>query len=178
MSSLVGAAVGLALAGPLGAALGGAAPWLAVWFHRRRNRSDETRLVLLILLVEVRSGASVLAALQRASTALPTHEDLRRVARMATVFGLVAALDSAGDLRSVVAQMARAQRSGAPLAATLRRLLEHDLAEDRARRLARARSLPVRLMVPVALLMLPGLVLLLYAPGLLSVLGDLTGGLP
>lgn len=178
MNPLLGAALGLVLAGPLGAVLGGAAPWAVTWLRQRRVRDADTRLVLLLLLVEIRSGASVLAALQRVSAALPGHGDLRRVSRMATIFGLTAALDSAGALRGLVAQLARAQRSGAPLADTLRRLLEQDLAEDRSRRLAKARSLPVRLMVPVALLMLPGLVLLLYAPSLLSVLDDLTGGLP
>jgi hypothetical protein len=54
-------------------------------------------------------------------------------------------------------------------------MLENELAADRARRVARARTLPVRLMIPLTLLMLPGLILLLYAPSLLAMFEDLTG---
>jgi hypothetical protein len=54
-------------------------------------------------------------------------------------------------------------------------MLEQSLAEERTRRLARARSLPVRLMVPVTLFMLPGLVLMLYAPSLFQLFDELTG---
>lgn len=78
----------------------------------------------------------------------------------------------------MLGQLARAQRSGASLTDTVRRLIEDDLAGERTARLARARSLPTRLMVPVTLLMLPGLVLLLYAPSLIAVFEELVGGLP
>jgi hypothetical protein len=54
-------------------------------------------------------------------------------------------------------------------------MLEVRLAADKASRIARARTLPVRLMIPVTLLMLPGLILLLYAPSLLAMFDDLTG---
>jgi pilus assembly protein TadC len=92
------------------------------------------------------------------------------------VSGLVTALQYADDgLRPVVAQLARAQRSGASLSGAVRKMLESELAADKARRIARARTLPVRLMVPVTLLMLPGLVLALYAPSLLGMFEDLTG---
>jgi hypothetical protein len=54
-------------------------------------------------------------------------------------------------------------------------MLDNELAADKTRRIARARTLPVRVMVPVTLLMLPGLVLFLYAPTLLGMFEDLTG---
>ncbi|MFO7299779.1 MAG: type II secretion system F family protein [Actinomycetes bacterium] len=153
--------------------------WLLLRRRRPRARPIPIRVVLLIVLIEVRSGRSVLAALTAASARLPQHRELARAARLATVAGLPAAVSAAGrELRPVIAQLARAQRSGAPLADTVRRLIDDDLAEERARRLARARSLPARLMVPVTLLQLPGLVLLLYAPSLLSVFEGLIGGLP
>jgi hypothetical protein len=41
--------------------------------------------------------------------------------------------------------------------------------------LVKARSLPVKLMVPITLLMLPGLVLVIYAPTLFGLFSDLTG---
>lgn len=152
------------------------------WRRRRRSgrpHPPSTRLILILLLVELRSGLSVLAAIQGASNALPDHVGLMTVARMASVNGLTAAVGHAPDsIRPVVAQLARAQRSGSSLSGTVRRLIEDDLADERARRLARARSLPTRLMVPVTLLMLPGLVILLYTPSLLGLYRDLIGGWP
>jgi len=134
------------------------------------------RLILLLLLVEIRSGLSVLAALQRVSHSLKTDQDLNRITRVATVAGLTAALNEASPrLRPVIAQLARAQRSGSSLSSTIRTMLEQDLASERAERMAKARSLPVRLMIPVTLLMLPGLVLMLYAPALLRLFDDLVG---
>ncbi len=75
----------------------------------------------------------------------------------------------------MLVQLARAKRSGASLGSTVSRLIDDELAGERTARLARARSLPVRLMIPVTLLMLPGLILLLYAPALLRLLTDLAG---
>lgn len=177
MISVLGASVGVLLGGPIGAVVGGLAP--GVWrrlVRARRAPDTPTTLVLLLLLVEIRSGLSVLAALIEVSETLPGYESLRRVARVARVSGLVTALQYAEDgLRPVVAQLARAQRSGASLSGAVRKMLESELAADKARRIARARTLPVRLMVPVTLLMLPGLVLALYAPSLLGMFEDLTG---
>jgi pilus assembly protein TadC len=80
-------------------------------------------------------------------------------------------------LRSVVTQLARAQRSGASLADTVRSMIEADISAEKARRVARSRSLPVRLMLPITLLVLPGLVLLLYAPSMLRLFEELSGPL-
>jgi hypothetical protein len=147
---------------------------------RRRGPRPEAipnRLVLVHILLGLRAGQSVLGALQGAAAALPEDRALSRVARVATVSGLVEAMPHADDrLRPVIVQLVRAQRSGAPLAGTVRRLIDDDLAERRAARLARARSLPTRLMVPVTVLMLPGLVVLLYAPALMGAFTQLTGG--
>ncbi len=146
---------------------------------RRRKTAVPTRLVLLVVLTEIRSGRSVLAALQAASFRLPDHVELSRVVRLATVVGLTSAVSAASDdLRGVISQLARAQRSGASLAGTVHRLIDTGLAEERARRLEKARSLPARLMVPVTLLMLPGMVLLAYAPSLLAVFDELVRVIP
>lgn len=169
-------ATGLVVAGPVGAVIGGLTPFVLGRLHTGRRQIPSMRLVLLLLLVELRSGLSVLAAIQRVAAVLPDHDDLGTVARVATVSGLSSAIPVAGaDLRPIVAQLARAQRSGAGLTSTVRRLIDQDLAAERTERLARARSLPVRLMIPITLLMLPGLVLLLYAPALLGLFRDLTG---
>jgi hypothetical protein len=51
-------------------------------------------------------------------------------------------------------------------------MLESDVARERSERLARTRALPVRLMVPVTLLILPGVVILTYGPTLIKLLND------
>lgn len=146
---------------------------------RPRKEAVATRLVLLVVLTEIRAGRSVLAALQAASVRLPGHAELHRMVRLAAVAGLSTAVTAAPDsLRSVMSQLARAQRSGASLAGTVHRLIDTDLAEERSRRMAKARSLPTRLMIPVTLLMLPGMVLLAYAPSLIAMFDDLVGVVP
>ncbi|MCI0677606.1 MAG: hypothetical protein L0Z63_00990 [Actinobacteria bacterium] len=147
--------------------------------RRRPSGEPPLRLVLILLLVGLRSGQSVLSALQSASRALPHHRELSLVTRMATVAGLGEAMDRVrGPLRPVMAQLARGQRSGAPLAGIVARMIEDDLAVERAAGLAKAKKLPTRLLVPVTLLMLPGLVLLLYAPSLIALYDELTGVWP
>lgn len=176
MTRVALASVGLMVAGPLGIVVGASAP--ALWRRMRARPTPDPSLTLLLLLflVELRGGLSVLAALTEVSAALPGYSSLRVVSRVARVSGLVAALPYADhQLRPVVAQLARAQRSGASLSGSMRRMLDSELAADKARRVARARTLPVRLMIPVTLLMLPGLVLFLYAPTLLGMFEDLTG---
>lgn len=176
---LLAVALGSIVAGPVGAlatALG------ALWLRARAKHPSpdpEPRVVMLLLLVELRSGRSVLAALQSVASRLPDYRALRRVARVATVSGLVSSIPECdGSLRPIVAQLARAQRSGASLSSAVRRLLDQDLARNRTASLARARALPVKLMIPVTLLMLPGLVLLLYVPDLLRTFDQLTGSWP
>lgn len=176
MRSIVFGSIGLVVGGPAGAVLGGLIPVTMARIRRKRTPDPPMRLVLLLLLVQLRSGLSVLAALLAVSEALPTYVSLRQVSRVARVSGLTSAIPHGDDqLRPVLAQLARAQHSGAALSGVVRRILENELAAERARRLARARTIPVRLMVPVTLFMLPGLVLLLYAPSLLAMFDDLIG---
>lgn len=176
MSVVLAAAVGLVVAGPFGAAAGVAIPLIWQRWSARPTPGPPLTLVIMLVLIELRSGVSVLAALEGASRALPDDSVLRTVTRVARVSGLIAALSLADDrLRPMLAQLARAQKSGASLTDSMRRLLEMEMAAEKARRIARARTLPVRLMLPVTLLMLPGLVLFLYAPSLLAMFDDLTG---
>lgn len=176
MIVVVGGAVGVVLAGPLGGLIGCLAPIAHHRWSRRPEPDPEPSLVIMLILIELRSGMSILAALESASHSLPRDQSLRAVARVARVSGLLAALPYADTrLHPVVSQLARAQRSGASLTNTMRQLLESNLAAEKTTRVTRARTLPVRLMLPVTLLMLPGLVLFLYAPSLLAMFSDLTG---
>ena len=176
MIPVAAASVGLIVVGPLGCVIGFVVPKVVQWWRRRPPQPPQLTTVLLLLLVELRSGRSVLAALIEVSRCLPDYQSLRRVARVALVAGLTESIGYAdSSLRPVVTQLDRARRTGASLSRAVRRMLEAELAAERSRRIARARTLPVRLMIPVTLLMLPGMVLLLYAPSLLAMFQDLTG---
>lgn len=173
---LLTSSLGLMLGGVPGALIAGVGA--SLWSHRSRRPSSPNRqLVLVLLLVELRSGLSVLAALQSTAAGLPDYAVLRRVSRVATVSGLIGSISQCDDnLRPIVVQLARAQRSGASLTSAVRRMIEQDLAQMRSAKIAKARTLPVRLMIPVTLLMLPGLILVLYAPALIRTFNQLTGG--
>lgn len=172
------ASVGLAVAGAPGALLGFGLHGLVALRHHIRRPAEPIRPILLLLLVELKSGRSALGALQAAAGAFPWHQELVLASRVATISGLTDAVaDAKGAMRGVLSQLARAQRSGAPLADTVRAMIEADIAAEKARRVARARTLPVRLMIPITLLLLPGLVLLFYAPSMLRLFEELSGPL-
>jgi hypothetical protein len=176
VKTVLATSLGVIVGGPIGGLVAGLSCQLPGLVRRRRAPDSSPTLVLLLLLVQLRSGLSVLAALGEASQALPEHRSLRAVARVARVSGLVSAIPFADErLRPVMAQLARAQATGASLSGVVRRMLDAELAAARTVQIARARTLPVRLMIPVTLFMLPGLVLLLYAPSLLGMFEDLTG---
>jgi hypothetical protein len=178
MRAVVMASVGLAIGGPAGALAGVGLHGLIALRRSTRLSDPPIRPILILLLVELRSGRSSLGALQEVSSAFPGYRELELVSRIATISGLSdAVLATDGEMRAVLSQLARAQRSGAALADTVRSMIEADIAAERARRVARARTLPVRLMIPITLLVLPGLVLLFYAPSLLRLFEELSGPL-
>lgn len=173
MSYLIAGSLGLNLFGLPGSV----AAVLAVGLRRylpRRNRDDELRPILMVLLVELRGGRSVLSALQSAAGRFPDAGELKKAVRVASVAGLTAAVDETkGGLRFLLIHLARAQATGASAADAVRRFLDDDLARERADRQARIKALPVRLMLPLSLLTLPGVVLLAYGPTILSLLDGL-----
>ena len=178
MSAVVLGSIGLAVAGLPGAVLGICVSAGFALRHRLRKRPTLLRPVLIVLLIELRSGRSVLGALQTVGAAFPAQAEMTLAARVATISGLSqAALLMTGEMKGVLSQLARAQKSGAALGDTVRSMIEADIAADKASRVARSRSLPVRLLLPITLLLLPGLVLLLYAPSMLRLFEDLSGPL-
>lgn len=178
MRAVVMGSVGLAVAGPPGALLGVGLHGVVLLRSRFRRTPTALRPILIVLLVELRSGRSVLGALQTVAEMFPGQRDLVLAARVATISGLTeAVVVTKGELRGVLSQLARAQRSGAALADTVRSMIEADIAAEKTQRVARSRSLPVRLMIPITLLLLPGLVLLFYAPSMLRLFQELSGPL-
>lgn len=176
MRALAVASVGLAVAGLPGAVIAVGADAAIRLRHRFQHRNHLLRPILIVLLIELRSGRSVLGALQTVATAFPGQRDLVLAARVATISGLTqAALLMTGETKGILSQLARAQKSGAALGDTVRSMIETDIAAEKTRRVAQSRSLPVRLMLPITLLLLPGLVLLFYAPSMLRLFEDLSG---
>lgn len=131
------------------------------------------RPILMMLLIELRSGKSVLAALQTVADRFADQSALRRSVNVAAVSGIASAIAiSEGRVLLLLTQLAGAQTSGSSAADAVRRMLESDAARDRALQLAKTKSLPVRLMVPLTLLILPGVVLLAFGPTLIDVLNQ------
>lgn len=167
------AAVSLMLGGPIGV-LGTFVIW-TIWTWRSRiEKAPPIRPILMMVLVELRSGLSVLAALQSVASQFPEHHQLDAAVRLAGVSGIGASMNaSRGEVKVLLAHLARAQASGGSAADAVRRMLESDLAREKAARLARTRALPVQMMIPVSLLLLPGVVLLAYGPTLIALISDL-----
>ena len=91
---------------------------------------------------------------------------------LSLVDALEAAAGLSPDLASVLALLAASERSGAPVAAGLGRQASQIRAQARRRALARARTVPVRLLFPLVFLVLPAFLLLTVAPVVLASLPD------
>jgi pilus assembly protein TadC len=167
------AAVSLMLGGPIGM-LGAGTIWILWRWRSKLDRAPPFRPILMMMLVELRSGLSVLAALQSVASQFPEHHDLEVAVRLAGVAGMSTGMNaSSGQVKVLLAHLARAQASGGSAADAVRRMLESGLAREKAARLARTRALPVQMMIPVSLLLLPGVVLLAYGPTLIALVRDL-----
>lgn len=148
--------------------------------RRRRNRPDPGSALDLgrMLLVGLASGLTVQAALELAGSELggPTKAAVDDLLRRASASGLAAALaETEGILDVLAAHLARAQVTGAPVFDAVAAFVERAESEERSRRLRKAKTLPIRLIVPVSLLLLPGFLLLVMGPAIGDQLADLTG---
>jgi tight adherence protein C len=122
------------------------------------------------------AGLTFPAALERA--AAEVAEELRtevqsvlRRTRATGAAGVMAAAE--GRAHRLYALAARASLTGASVLAAVQAFVDERRNEERAATLAAARRLPVRLMFPLALLILPGFVILVVGPAVLGALGRL-----
>lgn len=139
---------------------------------RQRAEADLPLLGELVLM-GLTAGMSLAGALELAARHLGPELalEVRAVLRRARRSGLGVALGEVdGAARRLYLLLARAQLTGAPSGQAVAAFVHEQRDAERARRLEAARRLPVRLMVPLALCILPGFVLLTVAP---SVLGSL-----
>lgn len=164
----------------------GLAPLGLAWWGIRgwtRNRRSEDRLdedlTLLAELVALglSAGLSTAGALRSAGRHVGPglRAEVVTLLRRAHRHGLAAALSEApGKSRRLWLQLARAHHSGTPVGAAVAAFLDQRRDEERVRRLESARRLPVRLLFPLTLLVLPGLLLVIVAPGIQAALERLT----
>jgi tight adherence protein C len=168
-------------AGVVAAAVVGAVVW---WQRRaadnrirREQRSDPDRLARGML-VGLSAGLPTAAALRRSAAEVggEVGATVEQVLRRARRDGLAAALgDVDGELRPLATALARAQLTGAALIPAVTAHVDERRAMARARAIHEARTLSVRLVVPLALLILPGFVLIAAGPAVIGAINGLLG---
>ncbi len=122
------------------------------------------------------AGLTLTGALQAAAAVVapPLAAEVGTVLRRSAHSGSERALAAAGGrLDGLGRLVARAQATGAPLVEVVEGFAAAERDRARAERLAAGRRLPVLLLVPLALLILPGFVLLVAGPALLGGLARL-----
>ena len=153
-------------------------PWRP-WRRSRAARPAPGDLIALATLVSLGLDAGMTpgAAIGWARPYLhPALADtVTTMTRRAHLDGLAVGLrSSVGFGSDLFVSLARAVETGAALAPVLDAYQEGLSADVRAEAEARLRRLPVKLVFPLALLMLPGLVLMVSGPALIDLLGRLT----
>lgn len=100
---------------------------------------------------------------------------IRGLLRRARLHGLAAAMRAFdGPLTDVFRSLARGVETGAALGSTADSIVDSLTSQARADAAARAQRLPVKLLFPLAFLMLPGLVLVVAGPALIDVFARLS----
>lgn len=144
---------------------------------RDRHQPDHLGQVLFIALS---AGLPVAAALEFAAGEIDPAEavQVRSVLRTARKQGLAAALTGVdGSAEVLFGVLARAQLTGASVIKAVASFVDEERKNRRARAVEAAQRLPVKLTVPLALLILPGFVLLTIGPTVISTFQRLLGPL-
>ncbi|HEX2152671.1 MAG TPA: type II secretion system F family protein [Acidimicrobiia bacterium] len=177
MTRVAAACCGVIIAGIPGGLIGLAILELLPRLRRRRVPTTSGIEASARLLVLVGAGLPLIAALEAAAPGMPGIDTVIRRSRR---LGSAAALGSAtGPLAPLLRRLADAVVSGSPPEPAIRSYIEAERRRRHVEAVSRARRLPVRLMVPMTLLVLPGFVLMVYGPAFIdlvtALLGSLTG---
>jgi hypothetical protein len=140
---------------------------------RRRSAEADADVVVLAELTALglAGGLEVAAALTGAAdrVAPGLRREVGTVLRRARTLGLAHSLAAAsGRAERFYRLIARAVDTGAPVRAAVESFVDDAADEERAVNLAAARRLPVKLLFPLALLILPGFMVLTIGPAVLS----------
>ncbi len=168
---------GLVIDAPL-TVLGGAVWAAAVLLRQHRHRKvrdaradGDVSLTAQMLLISLSAGLPLPAALRVASERVgPTMQaELAELLRSGAHIGMAEALrNHEGRLGRLTLLLARAQVTGASISAAVQSFVTERRDEERASGLEAARRLPVKLTIPLALLILPGFVVLTVGPSVLD----------
>lgn len=145
---------------------------------RPKKRRDPEALIDLVTLlaVAIRAGVPLGLAFEVAAREVgtPVEGEVDALLRSARLRGLAVALtETTGLLGRLASHLARAQVSGASMASAIETFLTSLRDEEQARLAERARTLPVKLILPISLLLLPGFVALVLGPYVIDQLGGL-----
>jgi hypothetical protein len=139
--------------------------------------SDRVALTADLLAMALAAGLTPYLALEVGARFAPEPSGARLAAVLrAAEHGerLADALDTEAShtlaLAPILALLAATERSGAPVAAALARLAASTRGHARRTAMARARTVPVRLLFPLVFLVLPAFLLLTVAPVVLATL--------
>jgi tight adherence protein C len=184
---LIGVAAAVAIRIPALSLIAGGGYLLVWWMRRRGQRTRLGRLVeeeidqlAQILIIGLTAGLPLHASLQLAATEVggETGEELSAVMRRARRMGLAPSLTGfAHHTGPLLSRIAHAQLSGASAVGAVAAFLDERRSKQRAEFLEAARTLPVKLMLPLGLLILPGFILIFAGPLVVGSLNDLLGGL-
>ena len=139
--------------------------------HRKERAVRDVAVFARGLFVAVNAGLSLHAALTLASDGLDTQvvSEVRTLARVARRDGLALALaEASGTCSRLFLVLARAQTTGASIGEAVGGFVEEQREAHRLKVTEAARRLPVKLTVPLALLILPGFVVLTVGPSVLE----------
>ncbi len=141
---------------------------------RSQPASGDVESVATLIVLGLDAGMNISTALawarRYAHPALAA--ELGAVERMSRLEGFSSGLrSSSGHLDGLLRSIALAVETGASLSPVLEAHRDQLAADSRSVAAARLRRLPIKLVFPLALLMLPGLVLMVAAPALIEALG-------
>lgn len=141
--------------------------------RRRADRQADRDVAVLArgMYVAVSAGLSVTAALSVATIGLSTaiDDEVRTLIRAARRDGMALALAEApGRCGKLFGLLARAQGTGASVADAIAGYVDEQRESHRLEVTEAARRLPIKLTVPLALLILPGFVVLTVGPSVLE----------
>ena len=179
--TLAGITVGSLLIHPLlavtlGAAAFGVTRWRAIRRHKRRSRrvTSDVLLALDLMALATTSGLPFANAAVKAlhHVAEPTRGALERAVRRVDA-GLGPDLDD-GPLADAFNAAQRSAATGACLSSTLADLARRAREDEAADVQERLEKLPVKLLFPMAFLILPGFILVAVVPTIVSGLSELT----
>ena len=141
--------------------------------RRRDDRQADRDVAVLArgMYVAVSAGLSVTAAFSVASVGLSKmiEDEVRVLIRAARRDGLALALtEASGRCGKLFGLLARAQSTGASVADAIAGYVDEQRESHRLEVTEAARRLPVKLTVPLALLILPGFVVLTVGPSVLE----------